>query len=262
MEQEQVSRWHLYILRVLRITGILASLIVLIFLIARGYGIEWTGFGESRIQKANTTEDIRRYKTLWDWLQLLIIPVALALVGFWFNQRQNKRAERIEDERARDGALQAYLDQMSELLIIKGLRSESREHGDSRVTARARTLTVLSQLDGDRKRRVLQFLREARLINKDHDVLEGHPIYSSIVGLKDADLTNADLSGLKLADASLNGADLRGANLRGANLQDVKGMDQKQIEEATGDKTTRLPKYIDRPNSWTQRLEERRQESK
>ena len=43
--------------------------------------------------------------------------------------------------------LQAYLDQISVLLIEKGLREEPDEYASTRVTARARTLTVLGQLD-------------------------------------------------------------------------------------------------------------------
>src|SRR6266516_7842110 len=31
-----------------------------------------------------------RGKTLWDWLQLLIIPVVLAVAGFWFNHSERK----------------------------------------------------------------------------------------------------------------------------------------------------------------------------
>ena len=32
-----------------------------------------------------------RAKTLWDWLQLLIIPFVIVIGGFWFNQVQNTR---------------------------------------------------------------------------------------------------------------------------------------------------------------------------
>jgi uncharacterized protein YjbI with pentapeptide repeats len=104
---------------------------------------------------------------------------------------------------------------MSELLINKSSRRETRRYSDSRITARARTLTVLSQLDGERKKRVLLFLREARLINKEFDVLEGPPIYPCIVGLEDADLTNANLRKARLISTSGKEAiSLKGAILR------------------------------------------------
>ena len=79
-------------------------------------------------------------KTLWDWLQLLIIPLALAVVALLF-QLANTRTEhqiakeRYEQDQAncsaerykqdqklaldkqREDLLQAYLDRMSELLL-------------------------------------------------------------------------------------------------------------------------------------------------
>ena len=89
--------------------------------------------------------------TLWDWLDLLIVPVTIAAAttagAAWFTR-----------QREQDVALQTYLDKMSELLVDKELHEKA---DDTRVTARARTLTVLRQLDGRRKRNVLLFLREA-----------------------------------------------------------------------------------------------------
>jgi Pentapeptide repeats (8 copies) len=100
-------------------------------------------------------------------------------------------------------------------------------------------LAILNQLDGERKRTVLLFLREARLINGDHHVRDGRMIYPRVVGLRIADLTNARLhdiqlvstdreetvflegtvlKGAELRHAILEGADLRDANLRGADL--------------------------------------------
>src|SRR6266487_3259812 len=38
-------------------------------------------------------------KNLWDWLQLLIVPAALAIGGFWLNQIQKDREEQAADER-------------------------------------------------------------------------------------------------------------------------------------------------------------------
>src|SRR5215217_9374926 len=198
------------------------------------YTKESTDFdANGSVIKTTRTEDPRRAKTLWDWLQLLIVPAVLAIGGILFNWQQNRRAQSNETQRAQDTALQAYLDQISELLIDKSIRKEWRRYGDKRVTARARTLAVLSQLDGNRKQIVLRFLSEARLINREKLILEGRTIYARYVGLRGADLTNANLRNIKLVDAALEGAilenadlryadltnaDLRGANLKGANL--------------------------------------------
>jgi Pentapeptide repeats (8 copies) len=176
-------------------------------------------------------QDLQRMKTLWDWLKLLLVQAVLAGGGYLFTRSENRRTERSADQSAMDAALQSYLDQMSILLIDKHLHGEYRPHGDTRGTARARTLTVLEELDGGRKRSVVQFLREARLINRMDEDLEGRLVHARVVGLDGADLTDADLKGGKLHNAFLKEAnlkcadltetDLRGADLRGANLKDA-----------------------------------------
>jgi hypothetical protein len=151
-------------------------------------------------------------KTIWDWLQLLIVPFALTVIGFLFTMQQDIRQQKIEDQRAeserqlgeqraQDAALQAYLDQMSTLLLAdEGLR-ESKEGSEVRTLARARTLTVLGRLDGDRKWSVIQFLYESGLISKD----------AVTVDLEGTDLSKSNLSGANLSDAGLGGAGLFGA---------------------------------------------------
>ena len=200
------SRWQ-EVRKPLVVAASLASFAGILALIAFGYRLSWTGF---------------LTKTLWDWLQLLIIPVVLAIAGFWLSQIQKRREERItqgqkevEQEVAtdnqRESLLQAYIDKMSELLVEKQLHKSAPEN-ELREIARVRTLTVLSRLDGPRKRSVLQFLHEASLIDKDKHII---------------DLRGADLRGAKLSEATLFAADLRGVDLRGANLftADLRGAD-------------------------------------
>src|SRR3712207_1687831 len=168
--------------------------------------------------------------TVRDWLQLLIVPFALVVIGFLFTMQQDARQQKIEDRRAQqaqqieeqraeserqleeqrtqDAALQAYLDQMSMLLLEKHLRA-SDEDSEVRTLARARTLTVLGRLDPGRKTAVMQFLVEAELVQR---VEETAPIIN---------LTDADLSGADLTDADLNGAALSGANLSAATLSEA-----------------------------------------
>ena len=83
-----------------------------------------------------------RGKTLWDWLQLLIVPAILIAVTFaWSatqtrsdNKREDRRiaADRAAAEEARqDATLQTYLDQMSGLMLdgetadLQGRRARS-----------------------------------------------------------------------------------------------------------------------------------------
>lgn len=195
-----------------------------------------------------------RGKTVWDWMQLFIVPLALALIGLWFTAQQDnrqrqqqiaeaKQARQIEEQRTQDAALQAYLDQMSTLLLTEnGLRS-SKEGSEVRTLARARTLTVLDRLGKndnapnmpDRKRNVVQFLYEAKLIqSKGTPVIDldgadlSHTDLSKMrledVNLNDTNLTNAtfssgqNLSGAWMGNANLTEADLEGVNLDGAYL--------------------------------------------
>jgi uncharacterized protein YjbI with pentapeptide repeats len=186
-------------------------------------------------------------KTVWDWLHLLsalAIPVVLAVVGLWFTAQQdarqqqieNRRAEaerELEEQRAQDEALQAYLDQMSTLMLEKDLR-RSEEDSEVRTLARARTLTVLGRLDPSRKTQAMQFLMEAKLVQSidgkdpiitlsDADLSGADLPFADLSGAKlvrtvlyGTDLAFADLSGADLATANLNNADLTGADLSGA----------------------------------------------
>jgi uncharacterized protein YjbI with pentapeptide repeats len=168
-------------------------------------------------------------KTVWDFLQLLIVPLMLVAIGLVFSLQQDARQQRVEDQRAdaervladqraQDEALQAYLDQMSGLLLEKDLRT-SEVNSEVRTLAQVRTLTVLGRLDPSRKTAVMQFLVDADLVQS---IDERDPIISlngadlSGANVSDANLRNADLS-----DSDLSFADLSDANLRGASLSDV-----------------------------------------
>jgi uncharacterized protein YjbI with pentapeptide repeats len=205
------------ILLVLGVATVVAAVVVLILV---GQQYEWTGFGKS-VQPKSDNEEIQPRKTLWDWLQLFIVPLALAAIGLWFAAQQDahqqeieeKRAKsdrHIEEQRAQDAALQAYLDQMSQLMLEGGLRG-SKEGSEVRTLARARTRTVLGRLNSRRKGSVVQFLYEASLINKENPV----------VGLDAVHLRGADLSNVELHDANLSNAYLNDANLSGTSLNDA-----------------------------------------
>jgi uncharacterized protein YjbI with pentapeptide repeats len=180
---------------------------------------EWTNFGE---------------KTLWDWLQLLsalAIPIVPAVAGFWFTAQQEahqqvteeRRAEAerdLEEQRAQDTALQAYLDQMSALILEESLR-DSEEGSEARTLARARTLTVLGTLDPRRKRSVVEFLYESSLIDKADPIVDLSNADLSSVNLRLKDLSEADLSEADLSEADLSNAHLDDANLSNAVLRDA-----------------------------------------
>jgi hypothetical protein len=158
-------------------------------------------------------------KTVWDWLQLLIVPVMLLLITVAFTWQQNKRQEAIEEQRAQDLALQGYLDQMGTLML------EDLSDPKVQTVMRARTLTVLRRLDPSHKREVMQFLLEAELVQR---VEETAPIIN---------LSNASLSGADLSSASLSDADLSGAYLFAANLSGAEGVTKQELEQEASDLT-------------------------
>ena len=145
--------------------------------------------------------------TLWEWVGVLIIPVALLAAGSWYTSTQAQREKAAVEDRAQDEALQLYLDQMSNLLIEHKLYEQSKGSAVP-LLAVARTTTVLLRLDKNRKRHPLKLVYRLRLINRDGPLLD----------LENADLQHADLSEIKLSEACLRGVDLRRSNLRGSNL--------------------------------------------
>jgi uncharacterized protein YjbI with pentapeptide repeats len=167
----------------------------------------WTEFGK---------------KSGWEYLELLstlAIPIVLAAAGFWFTAQQDQRQERIEaqrakserttaEQRAQDEALQAYLDQMSTLMLGKDLSDEK-----VRTLLRARTLTVLAGMDPSRKTQIMRFLIEAELVqSRDEE--------DPVISLEDADLSGANLPyGADLIGTNLSGATLSGAILGAADLR-------------------------------------------
>jgi uncharacterized protein YjbI with pentapeptide repeats len=207
---------------------LLAVVIVLIILSILGYIFNWGWTGLNATDFTSTPQNITRTivyqpgKTLWDWLGLLgvlAIPVVVGFGAAWFSSVQQQRDKKLADQRAvlehelvldnqREDALQAYIDKMSELLLVYHLRESTEDKAEVRKIARVRTLTILRRLDAKRKGSVLKFLQEANLIDKD----------KRFVDLNGADLSLAELYGADLRRANLSGADLSGADLREAKL--------------------------------------------
>jgi len=75
--------------RLVTILVVVIILIVAVSLIFVGYRLNWTGFNGNN----------KSGKTLWDWLQLLIIPIILVVGGFLLNQIQNSREQRVAEKR-------------------------------------------------------------------------------------------------------------------------------------------------------------------
>ena len=229
----RLRSWRQYI-RKHRIVAIIISFViaamVLIFVESLINGTGFNGYYTTLTTRTisgspptiTTTETYQPGKTLWDWLQLLIIPVVLASGAILFNLATNRNEQTIALDKQREELLQGYLEQMSKLLLENNLRlSDSK--ADVRYIARALTLTVFPRLDASRKGRLVQFLHESGLISKNETIC--------IVHLSQADLSGADLSNIYLNEANLSRTNLRGANLSRTYLKntDLRGAD---LEEA------------------------------
>jgi len=93
------------------------GIFILIGLFYLGYTsfAKWTGFGEYLFPlRDKDAPQFQRSKTLWDWLQLLIIPVVLATGALWFNMQQNQVSQTLNaQQHASD--VQMALDQQREV---------------------------------------------------------------------------------------------------------------------------------------------------
>jgi flagellar basal body-associated protein FliL len=80
-----------------RLVLIVTLLVVLLVLLIGGYFFNWTwtGFGPYTLPSSN----FQREKTLYDWLQLAIIPVALAVGVWWLNRLQQERDQNLANQR-------------------------------------------------------------------------------------------------------------------------------------------------------------------
>jgi uncharacterized protein YjbI with pentapeptide repeats len=232
---------------------VLVAISVVLLLILIGYFFEWTGFGQVPPPPRAEGLEIQPRKLLWDWLQLLsalAIPIVIAVAGFWFTTNQNARQQDLEDkraaaeqkladqraqvdreieeQRAQDEALQAYLDQMSQLLLEDDLLRREEGH-PVRTLAQARTTTIISRLDAEDNLSVTRFLTDSGLTGARRANLEQSSTVSLLrqTALRDADLAgaflpDADLTEANLPDADLSNASLVSADLSGANLEGTK----------------------------------------
>ncbi len=171
-----------------------------------------------------------RGKTLWDVVELLLIPVVLlggiVYLAHQADRRQEQAAleqQMIEGDRYEQERVQTYLNEMNEALET-GLRESSSE-SEPRTIARARTLVTLREVSGDRKGLLLQYLYDAGLINTPEPVVALNRADLEGAALEGATLNSSMLNGAILNEANLSFSFLSGSNLDGAELQqsDMRG---------------------------------------
>lgn len=152
-------------------------------------------------------------KTVWDYLQLFLLPTVFVLGIVYLTMQANRRQEQafleqqqLVEEQYQQDILQSYFGDIA-TAMTQNLRTSPPDSPLKSVT-KTKTLAILRELDGDRKGRVLQFLHDSNLI--------GTP--NPVINLGRADLRNAVLNNATLNAAMLNGADFSDANLKFVNL--------------------------------------------
>jgi uncharacterized protein YjbI with pentapeptide repeats len=207
---------HIFLSRAARVgLVLLLGLGIGWWLIWVGYNKEWSGW---------------KAKNLWDWMQLLIVPLSLAVIAYLFRREESKTSQDIAAEHYQQKLLQDYFDRISQLIVDKHL--DESPDPRNRAIARVVTLSVLRRSDALRRGEILKFLKEASLIQQGSAIIDLHGADFSGAALQRVNLEKTDLSGAILENCGLEGATLREARLLDAILDhaDLDGADLQGAE--------------------------------
>lgn len=177
-----------------------------------------------------------RHKTLWDWLQVFLLPLILGIYTIVNSTQQIT----IANEQRKNEVFQNYTSAIQDLILSKGLL-QSQPHDAVRVIATTQTAIVLRQIDKKQAAALLLYLYHLNLINTTNPIItlsnddfsnirlatyldaSGKLIHVNLsnANLQGINLEGADLEGVILKHANLNDATLNGANLSNADLSDA-----------------------------------------
>ena len=189
--------------------------------------LNWSGFHDKRF---------------WDWLDLLIVPIFLALGAFYIENQADSRNEKNLNNRREQEIIFIYIQEMNKLIVKN--ENKNTPHLPSipiekQKIAKAMTLNLFDEVNPERASKMVTFLADSFLINcqdgfdKDCDPtihLEGANLklielenlnLQKPFNLQKAVLNQADLSQAKLSNVNGVDAKLRRANLSKAKLNKV-----------------------------------------
>lgn len=195
--------------------------------------LEWTGMGydqiteethKAKVPKRTVTYTVQPRKTLWDLLQLFLVPLVLAVVAFAFNAGQASSSQQLEDQSAQEQVVNTYLDQMSNLVLQNHLH-DSQLGDPVRAIAQALTLTALSRLDSEHKNIIILFLYRADLL-KYHYYMHNETDCGDPNVLKKQfqdelpiiTLSQGNIEGVSINNLSLRCIDLHNMYLKGSDF--------------------------------------------
>jgi hypothetical protein len=133
-------------------------------------------------------------KTIWDFVQLAIVPLAIALTGDLLQALIKRAEERRQLESSRDAILTDWFAAMSDLTLKRSDKDSPRQE-QLRQIATARTLSVLRSFasepaDKVRRSEVIRFLARAGLLREREF---NQRFEAAFVNLQGADLRGAQL---------------------------------------------------------------------
>ncbi len=154
-------------------------------------------------------------KSFWDWMQLLLIPITIVIIGTIFQFSENRTDREIGKERVQQETLNSYLNSMGTLIVNGGL-----DQPQTVQVMRARTAATIRVLANiDHRNAVFGFLRDADLIGRrmaqdgNDDTQPNGP--KPVALLKRIVLRGVNLAEAFLYEASLTAASLTGGQPEG-----------------------------------------------
>lgn len=154
-------------------------------------------------------------KNLWDWLELFLIPLVLAIVGILFTTAENRTEREISQDQLEENILSSYIDKIEEILANERVK-ELKDHPELVKIIEGKTLAALRRLSLTRKEILIRFLSDRNLHKS---------IYLSNIDLNDAELSFMDLTEAKLQGdfqrAELFFSSLKKSDFHGSDFTDA-----------------------------------------
>jgi uncharacterized protein YjbI with pentapeptide repeats len=167
----------------------------------------------SQVLSNSSQSSLSLVDNIYRWLYLLLNPFVTICVSYFITTR-------ITNERNKQDALKSYLKEITNLLLDKELKSKTNESNEVQA-AKSTTVLVLRELDLKRKKQLIQFLSDAKLIQSEQiGLLKG--AYLEDIFLKGVYLNEAYMEDIKLKKSNLSESFLQGVNLTGAKLSRTK----------------------------------------
>jgi hypothetical protein len=198
-----------------------AAAACLVALILVAYSVPGLGFGGGYSAEGWSAPA----RNLWDWLQLLVVPLALSGASLLVTVSLAQSVARDRRDEHRERALVRCVNLVTELLVKPQFQDGEPDPDEGRRNkqlhlVQAQVLATLRILDGARKGRLVYFLHASRLLG---DGPGNSPRNLPAITLPFADLRGVELpgerlDGIWLETANLQRARLERAHLRGAQM--------------------------------------------